>query len=93
MLKVSILVAIDVSSRLALIAFATVALRGVLDGATFEATVTGALTAAVILWPIGFGLGDLGRRLVDDLVQKDVEPVVAQFREVILLSHTDAQAS
>lgn len=83
--------ATNVGCRLVLIAFATIALRGVLDGTDFQSTAKRALMIAVCFWPIGLAVGDLARRLVEDLVHKDVEPVLNNFRQAILDSYRDAQ--
>ncbi len=68
--------ALHVASRLALIAFATVAMRGVLDRAGLEATLHAALVASAIVFPIGLVLGDLARRLIEDIVHMEVERVL-----------------
>ncbi len=68
--------ALHVAHRLTLIAFATVAMRGVLDRAGLEATLNAALLTGAIAFPIGLILGDLARRLIEDTVRMEVERVL-----------------
>jgi len=59
-----------------LIAFATVALRGVLDSAEFRSTLKLALQASAAAFGIGWIIGDLARRLIEDMV-------LAQIRKIL----------
>lgn len=83
--------AMSVGCRLAHIAFATIALRGVLDGADFHGTAYRAVWVAFCVWPIGLIVGDLARRLVEDLVRQEAAPVLNDVRQAILDSNRDAQ--
>lgn len=69
--------AFHVASRLALIASATMALRGVLSGSSFESTVLPALLAGAGAYATGLIIGELTRRLIEDIVQADVRRILA----------------
>lgn len=82
--------ALHVAHRLTLIAFATVAMRGVLDRAGLEATLNTALLAGAIAFPIGLVLGDLARRLIEDTVRTEVERVL---QDVLHLDGVEQQSA
>lgn len=79
-----------VAHRLTLIAFATVTMRGVLDQAGLEATLQAALLAGAIAFPIGLVLGDLARRLIEDIVRTEVERVL---QDVLHLDGAELQSA
>lgn len=68
--------ALHTACRLALIAFATVALRGVLDGSEFQAALTLAIKVAVIFFGIGLIIGELARRLTEDMVTAKIRKII-----------------
>lgn len=70
--------ALQLASRLSLIAFATSLIRGLLVGSDFRATLQAGLFAAAAFYGLGLLLGELARRLVE-------EHVVAQ------LAHLDTE--
>lgn len=84
--------ALHVASRLALIAFATVAMRGVLDRAGLEATLNAALFAGAILFPFGLVLGELARRLIEDTVHMEVQRVLQDVLPVSEIDHETVSA-
>ncbi len=54
------------ASRLALIAFATAAVRGLIAGADFQGTIQAALVATAVFFGLGFVFGELARRVVEE---------------------------
>ena len=70
--------AIQFASRLALIAFATVSLRGVLVGGQFEGTLKTALVAGVVFYFFGMICGDLARRIVEEDARAEVEKMLKE---------------
>lgn len=81
-----------VAHRLTLIAFATVAMRGVLDRTGLEATLNAALLAGAIAYPIGLILGDLARRLIEDTVRMEVERVLQDVLHLDDADHNSTSA-
>lgn len=71
--------ALHVATRLSLIAFATVGLRGILNGSDFQSTVNLALSAGAGVFAGGLVIGDLTRRLVEDAVLTNVRRIVEEF--------------
>jgi hypothetical protein len=69
-------VALHTAFRLALIAFATVALRGVLDGSEFQAVLILAMEIGAVFFGIGLIIGELARRLLEDMVMATIQKVV-----------------
>jgi MFS-type transporter involved in bile tolerance (Atg22 family) len=61
-------VALHTACRLALIAFATVALRGVLDGSEFQIVLILAIKIGVAFFGFGMIIGELARRLLGNMV-------------------------
>ena len=55
--------------RLALIAFATMAIQGVVQRADFESALKHSLMAAAAFYALGWICGELGRRIVEESVQ------------------------
>ena len=54
--------------RLALIAFATAAVQGLVSGAPFEATLKSALFVLAAFYVLGYVCGEMGRRVVEETV-------------------------
>ena len=59
--------------RLALIAFATAAIQGLMRGAAFEPALKLALIAAAAFYGLGWFLGELGRRIVVEGVEAEIK--------------------
>ncbi len=68
--------ALHTACRLALIAFATIALRGVLDRSEFQTVLILALQIGAAFFGIGLIIGDLARRLLEDLVTAKIRKVI-----------------
>ena len=66
------------ASRLSLIAFATVSVRGVITGAEFEGTLKSALFAAVVFYGLGLVVGELARRVIEDNVRSEFERLITE---------------
>ena len=62
--------------RFALIAFATVALRGVLDGSEFRTVLILAIKIGAAFFGIGLIIGELARRLLEDIVISKIKKVI-----------------
>lgn len=58
--------------QLALIAFATTALQGLLRGAEFVNAVQSSLLVLMMFYVLGWILGELARRLVEESVQYEL---------------------
>ena len=69
-------VATHIACRLALIAFATVALRGVLEGSEFRSSLRLALQVAAGVFGVGIVIGELARRLIEDMVLATVRKII-----------------
>lgn len=69
-------VALHTACRLALIAFATVAVRGVLNGSEFQATLILAMKIGAALFGTGLIIGELARRLIEDMVNSKITRVI-----------------
>ena len=67
--------ALHTATRLALIAFATIGLRGILNGMDFHSTSHLALSVGAGVFAVGLVVGDLARRLVEDIVLTDVRRI------------------
>lgn len=65
--------ALHTACRIALIAFGTVALRGVLDGAEFQAALVLAMKFGAAFFGIGLIIGELAGRLVEDMVMVNIK--------------------
>ena len=70
--------AIQFATRLALIAFATVAMRGVLDNTDFCGCLQSALLAAVMFCGIGYVVGLIGRLVVEEATMAEVERMIGE---------------
>ena len=68
--------ALHVACRLALIAFATVTIQGVLEGAAFEAVILSALQIGAGVFFTGLLIGEVTRRLIEDMVQATVRRIL-----------------
>ncbi len=63
--------AVQFAIRLSLIAFATTSVRGLINGADFQGTIQTALIATAVFYGLGFVLGELARRLVEENVRAE----------------------
>lgn len=64
-------VAHEYAVRLALIAFATTAIQGLVTRNDFEPTLKSALIAAAVFYGLGWLCGEMARRLVEESVQSN----------------------
>ena len=67
-------VAHEYAVRLALIAFATAAIQGLVTRAAFEPALKLALSAAAVCYLLGWLCGDMARRIVEESVQMAAQP-------------------
>ena len=65
-------VASQFANRLSLIAFATVTVRGLLSGSDFQGTLQAALLSLGAFYVVGFVLGELARRVVEESVDAEL---------------------
>jgi hypothetical protein len=65
-------VAVQFASRLSLVAFATMSVRGILTGADFEGALKAALIAAGLFYGLGLLLGELARRVIEENVANEL---------------------
>ena len=63
--------------QLALIAFATAAAQGVVSGAPFDPTLKTALVVVPVFYALGWILGELARRVVEENVQAEFARIKA----------------
>ena len=70
--------ALHIACRLALIAFATVALRGVLDGSEFQTVLILAIKIGAVFFGVGRIIGELTRRLLEDMVISKIKKVIGE---------------
>ena len=70
--------ALHIACRLALIAFATVALRGVLDGSEFQTVLILAIKIGAVFFGIGLIIGELTRRLLEYMVISKIKKVIGE---------------
>ena len=68
--------ALHTACRLALIAFATIAFRGVLDGSEFRTVLILAIKIGAAFFGIGMIIGELARRLLEDIVISKIKKVI-----------------
>lgn len=68
--------ALHTACRLALIAFATVALRGALDGSEFRTVLILAIKIGAAFFGIGMIIGELARRLLEEIVISKIKKVI-----------------
>lgn len=68
--------ALHTACRLALIAFATIAIRGVLNGSEFQAVLMLAIRTGAVFFGIGLIVGELARRLLEDMVISRIRKVI-----------------
>ena len=64
--------AVQFASRLSLIAFATMSVRGILTAADFEGALKAALIAAAGFYGLGLVVGELARRVIEENVAKEL---------------------
>lgn len=64
--------AVQYASRLALIAFAVSNLQGALSGTDVSGTIQSALTITAIFFVVGIIVGELGRRVTEESVEKEL---------------------
>lgn len=60
------------ANRLALIGFATITVRGLLAGSDFQGTIQAALLAMAVFFAVGFVIGELARRVVEEAVDLEI---------------------
>jgi hypothetical protein len=65
-------VASQFANRLALIGFATITVRGLLAGSDFPGTIQSALVALAVYFAVGFVIGELARRVVEEAVELEI---------------------
>lgn len=56
----------EYATRLAMIAFATAVIQGLMTGAAFELALKHALLALAVFFALGLAVGELARRIVED---------------------------
>lgn len=59
-------VAQEFATRLAMIAFSTATIQGLMTGAAFEPALKHALLALAVFYGLGLAVGELARRIVED---------------------------
>lgn len=69
------------AGRLALVAFATASVRGLISGAEFQGTLQGALIVLAVFYGLGLVLGDLARRVVEENAQAEFTRLTADQSE------------
>jgi hypothetical protein len=72
-------VAVQFASRLSLIAFATMSVRGIVTGADFEGALKTALLAAAAFYGLGLIVGEMARRVVEESVTKDLASLESEI--------------
>lgn len=65
------------ATQLALIAFSTASVRGLISGADFEGTLEAALIAMGVFYVLGFVFGELARRVVEECVESEFKRLAA----------------
>jgi hypothetical protein len=65
------------AGRLALIAFATTSVRGLISGDDFQGTLQGALLVLAAFYGVGWLVGDLARRVVEELAHAEFARLLA----------------
>jgi len=65
-------VVLQYARNLALIAFATASINGILSDSDFEGSLRTALAAGVIFYAMGLAFGELGRRVVEESAEAEV---------------------
>ena len=70
-------VAWQFATRISMITFATVCLRGMLSGSEFLGTIRTALFAGAGFYCLGVILGEIARRVVEESVQSEFEKLLA----------------
>lgn len=71
-------VALQFAFRLGLLTFGVVALRGALRSIDFTGGMQDALLASVVFFSLGFVLGEIARRLVEEHVQAEQRRVLSR---------------
>lgn len=66
------------ATRLALIAFATVVIRGAIEQAIFYETLSTALTTGALFFGLGIVVGELSRRIAEEIAVKDFQQSIEQ---------------
>jgi hypothetical protein len=65
-------VVLQYARNLALIAFATAAINGIITHCDFEGSLRTALAAGAVFYPMGLAFGELGRRIVEESAEAEV---------------------
>ena len=68
------------AARLALIAFGLVTLRGVIELADFQLTMAAALKIAAVFFGLGLVVGELARRTIEEIAQREFQELMAARR-------------
>ena len=75
------IVAWQFATRISMITFATVCLRGMLLGSEFLGTIRSALLAGAGFYCLGAIVGEIARRVVEESVQSELEKLFATESE------------
>jgi len=78
------------ASRLALIAFATTAIHGVIVRSAFDSTMPLAMIAGAVAFFAGLILGDLARRLVEEQTQAEFHNLIHSTQDSTTNSPTSS---
>lgn len=65
------------ANRLALIGFATITVRGLLAGSDFQGTMQTALVVLAACYLVGFVVGELARRVVEEAAELEIARLFA----------------
>jgi hypothetical protein len=68
---------------LSLLAFAAVSLSGAVGGDDFDGTIRAALVAGAVFAGLGFVLGDVARRAVEEQVESEFNRWMAEHRDAL----------
>jgi hypothetical protein len=69
-------VVVQYARNLALIAFATASINGILEHSDFEGSIRTALAAGAIFFVLGLAFGELGRRVVEESAETEVRRIL-----------------
>lgn len=62
--------------NLALIAFATASINGIVSNSDFEGSLRTAMIAGAIFYVLGIAFGELGRRIVEESAEAEVRRIL-----------------
>lgn len=69
------------ASRLSLIAFAVIALRGLIDGSDFAGTTKTALMYGALFWGFGWAIGGVAGRLMEEAARSEFERTLEEQQQ------------